>query len=186
MTRPISTGSSVGFAILAATFSLSTAAYAQQAPAKPLGPPQAGDRLARLPSLPFPDAPSESPSLDGSLRVIPFVKGLVNPWSLAFLPNGDMLVTEKPGRLRLVRSNGTLESQPIGGTPSVLAMGQGGLLDVALHPRFAENQLVYLTYSKPGDAGNTTALARGRLNGMTLTDVKDIFVADAWSKATLH
>ena len=77
MTRPISTRSSVGFAILAATFAISTAAYAQQAPAKPLGPPQAGDRLSRLSSLPFPDAPSESPSLDGPLRVVPFVKGLV-------------------------------------------------------------------------------------------------------------
>jgi glucose/arabinose dehydrogenase len=111
----------------------------------------------------------------------------VNPWSLAFLPNGDMLVTEKPGRLRLVRGNGTLEPAPIAGTPQVLAMGQGGLLDVALHPRFAENRFVYLTYSKAVDGGNnTTALARGRLDGTTLTDVKDIFVADAVSNATLH
>jgi glucose/arabinose dehydrogenase len=186
MTRLISFCSSAGLPILAATVVLSTAAFAQQAPARPAGPPQAGDRLARLPPLPFPETPSESPSLDGTIRVVPFLKGLVNPWSLAFLPNGDMLVTEKPGRLRLVRSNGTLEAQAISGTPQVLAMGQGGLLDVALHPRFADNQLVYLTYSKAGEAGNTTALARGRLEGLTLTDVKDIFVADAWSKATLH
>ena len=65
--------------------------------------------------------------------------GLQNPWSLAFLPNGDMLVTEKPGRLRIVR-NGLLDPQPIAGVPQVLAIGQGGLLEVALHPRFAENQ----------------------------------------------
>jgi glucose/arabinose dehydrogenase len=172
--------------IAAAVLLFSAATVAQQAPARPPGPPQDGDRLGRMATLPFPDQPRESTSIDGPIRVVPFVSGLANPWSLAFLPNGDMLVTEKPGRLRLVRSSGALEPQPISGTPQVLAMGQGGLLDVALHPRFAENQLVYLTYSKAGDAGNTTALARGRLQGAALTDVKDIFVADAWSKATLH
>jgi glucose/arabinose dehydrogenase len=177
---------SLGLCITAATVAFSAVVIAQQPPARPAGPPQAGDRLSRLPTLPFPDQPRESTSIDVPLRVVPLASGLINPWSLAFLPGGDMLVTEKPGRLRLVRSNGTLEPQPISGTPQVLAMGQGGLLDVALHPRFAENQLIYLTYSKAGDAGNTTALARGRLEGTALTDVKDIFVADAWSKATLH
>jgi glucose/arabinose dehydrogenase len=104
---------------------------------------------------------------------------------MAFLPNGDMLVTEKPGRLRIVR-NGVLDAQPIAGTPQVVAMGQGGLLDVSLHPRFAENQFVYLTYSKPGPQGNTTALARGKFDGRALTGVQDIFVADAWSMQTFH
>ena len=72
----------------------------------------------------------------------------MTPWSLTFLPNGDMLVTERPGRLRIVR-NGTLDPQPIAGTPEVWATGQGGLLEVLPHPRFSENRWLYLTYSKP-------------------------------------
>ena len=92
--------------------------------------------VPRLPSLPFPEAAVVLDTLAGPIRAVPFVKGLANPWSIAFLPNGDMLVTEKPGRLRLVR-NGTLEPQPISGVPAVLAQGQGGLLEVSLHPQFA-------------------------------------------------
>jgi glucose/arabinose dehydrogenase len=117
--------------------------------------------------------------------VVPVVSGLALPWSLTFLPNGDMLVTEKVGRLRIVR-NGKLDPQPIAGTPQVHAMGQGGLLEVALHPRFAENRMIYLTYSKPGERGNTTALMRARFDGTTLTDAKDIFVADAWATGNAH
>ena len=91
-------------------------------------------------------------------------EGLQNPWSIAFLPNGDMLVTERPGRLRAIR-NGQLAEEPISGVPAVYARGQGGLLDVQLHPNFAQNQLVYLSYSKLGaDGRNTTAIARGRMN----------------------
>jgi aldose sugar dehydrogenase len=130
------------------------------------------------------------------LRVTP-VKGLERPWALAFLPGGDMLVTERPGRLRIVRSNLTLESQPIGGIPHVLNSAYKGLMDVALHPNFAQNRLVYVTYSKPrpGESHDrdwdtligpsaTAALARGRYDGGdTLTDVRDIFVADAWTSA---
>jgi glucose/arabinose dehydrogenase len=79
---------------------------------------------------------------------------LSHPWSLAFLPNGDMLVTERDGRLRRIH-NGTLQRRPIADTPSVHASGQEGLLDVALHPRFADNQLLYLTSSKDGERGTT-------------------------------
>ena len=135
--------------------------------------------------LPAPEAAREFQTIAQPIRVVPFVKGLAAPWSMAFLPNGDMLVTEKVGRLRIVRS-GTLDPQPISGTPQVVAMQQGGLLEVALHPRFADNRFVYLTYSKAGDQGNTTALARGRFDGKALTEVKDLFVADAWSKGGLH
>ena len=87
-----------------------------------------------------------------SIRAVPFVKGLVNPWSLAFLPNGDMLVTEKAASFG---SSGTARStlSRLPASPQVWAMGQGGLLEVAPHPRFAENQLLYLTYSKPGERG---------------------------------
>ena len=88
--------------------------------------------------------------------------GLEHPWAVAFLPDGRMLVTERPGRLRLVARDGQL-SAPLAGVPSVLARGQGGLLDVSLSPGFAQDQLVYLSFAEPGDAGGSTAVARGRL-----------------------
>jgi glucose/arabinose dehydrogenase len=157
---------------------LSVGLGAQQAPA-PQGP------YPFVTPLPAPEAPRDFQTIAQSIRVVPIVRGLAAPWSIAFLPNGDMLVTEKVGRLRIVR-NGVLDPQPIAGTPQVVSMQQGGLLEVAPHPRFAENRYVYLTYSKAGDLGNTTALARGRFDGKTLTEVKDIFIADAWSKGGLH
>ena len=107
--------------------------------------------------------------------------GLANPWSLAWLPNGDMLITERPGRLRLLRKDGVLDPTPISGVPAVKAQRLSGLMDVVLHPRFAENRLVYLTYNKGrADGMLATVLARGRLDGMALTDVKDLFVAEPW------
>jgi glucose/arabinose dehydrogenase len=115
------------------------------------------------------------------VRVSVVARGLVHPWSIAFLPNGDALVTERPGRLRLVRA-GKLDPSPVAGVPMVYAKGQGGLFDVALHPNFATNGFVYLAYAKPGDGpiANTTAIARGRFDGTALVEVADIFVADAW------
>lgn len=106
-------------------------------------------------------------------------KGLVHPWALAFLPDGRMLVTERPGRLRIVR-DGVLDPKPVPGIPAVRAKGLGGLQDIALHPGFAQNRLLYFTYVKPmaKDAG-APAVARGRLDGGTLTDVRDILVTDA-------
>jgi len=116
------------------------------------------------------------------IRVSVVVKGLEHPWSLAFLPDGSMLVAERPGRLRLVRDvtgNAQLDSRPITGVPAVRLIGNSGLMDVTLHPRFAENKLVYLTYNKPGPNKQiATALARGRLENGALSGVKDIFVAD--------
>jgi aldose sugar dehydrogenase len=112
------------------------------------------------------------------IRVSVVAQGLSHPWSLAFLPDGSMLVTERPGRLRIVR-DGKLDPRPISGVPKVLAIQLAGLMDVVLHPKFAENHLVYLTYNKPGDNKRVaTVLARGRFEGSTLTDVRDIFVAD--------
>jgi glucose/arabinose dehydrogenase len=163
---------------------LSVASSAQQAPGRQGGPAPQGPYPFVRP-LPAPEAPREFETISQPIRVVPFVRGLAAPWSMAFLPNGDMLVTEKVGRLRIVR-NGTLDPQPIAGTPQVVAMAQGGLLEVALHPRFAENRYLYLTYSKAGERGNTTALARGRFDGKALTEVQDLFVADAWSMAGLH
>jgi len=114
------------------------------------------------------------------IRVSVVTKGLSHPWSIAFLPDGNMLVTERPGRLRLVR-NGVLDPAPIAGVPRVRTDGNGGLMDVALHPGFAQNRLVYLTYTKPVENGKgTPTLARGRLEGGALVDVRDLVVPDAF------
>lgn len=117
------------------------------------------------------------PTQKGNITVSVFATGLVQPWGLDFLPDGRIIVTEKPGRLRIVSGEGTL-SEPIRGVPAVDARGQGGLLDVTLHPAFADNRLVYLSYAEPGPGGaNSTAVARGRLSadGSALEDVKVVF-----------
>ncbi|MGZ8469125.1 MAG: PQQ-dependent sugar dehydrogenase [Gemmatirosa sp.] len=118
------------------------------------------------------------------VRLVTVASGLRNPWGLAFLPGGDLLVTEKGGRVRLLRG-GVLQPQPVAEL-EVASSGQGGLLDVELHPGFAENRLVYLTYAKRGARGSTTALARGRWDGSRLVDVRDVFVAEAWSGGGQH
>ena len=101
--------------------------------------------------------------------------GLEYPWGLAFLPDGRLLVTERPGRLRIVAADGRLDPRPVEGVPAVAAVGQGGLLDVALHPDFAKNRLVYLSYVGEGPGGYGTEVARGRLEGHALRDVQVIF-----------
>lgn len=130
-------------------------------------------------------AEPQAPGAQPEPRVVTVATGLEHPWGIAFLPGGDLLVTERPGRLRLVRG-GRLVAEPIAGVPQVWARGQGGLLDVALHPDFAANRLVYLAYSKPGPRGATTAIARGRLEEGRLADVRDVFVADAWGTRGQH
>ena len=111
-------------------------------------------------------------------RVVPVAEGFVHPWSMAWLPNGDMLVTEKPGRLRIVR-NGRLLPEAVPGTPEVFYEGQGGLFDVLPHPDFANNNWVYLSFSKPVGNGSTTAIVRGTLQNDRLTNVTEIFAAQA-------
>ena len=122
------------------------------------------------------DAPrSPTPAIaSGVVRSETIASGLVNPWGLAFLPDGRMLVTERPGRLRIIAMNGTV-SDPVAGVPEVHAQGQGGLLDVAIDPAFASNQLVYLSYAEPGEGGASTAVARGRLVGNRLENVRVIY-----------
>ena len=110
----------------------------------------------------------------GPIKVETVAQGLEGPWGLAFLPDGRMLVTEKPGRLRIVTKDGAI-SEPLKGVPKVIAKGQGGLLDVALDPDFATNGLVYLSYSEPGEGGAGTAVARGKLGDGSLEDVDVIF-----------
>jgi glucose/arabinose dehydrogenase len=115
-------------------------------------------------------------------RVVTFVDGLVQPWSIAFLPGGDTLITERPGRLRIVR-NGKLLPAPVEGLPAVVYEGQGGLLEVAVHPDFATNRLLYITYSKQtGEKTDpkqqtpaTTALIRARFENDRLTNIQQLF-----------
>jgi glucose/arabinose dehydrogenase len=132
-----------------------------------------------------PNAPDQTPAFSGQTRA-PLVtanvafdvkvvaKGLEHPWALAFLPDGRMLVTEKPGRMRVVTANGTL-SAPLKGVPKVDARGQGGLLDVIVDPDFQNNQRIYFSFAEPRKDGNGTAVAHARLRGDQLTDVKVIW-----------
>ena len=109
------------------------------------------------------------------IRVTALTRGLDHPWSLAFLPDGRMLVTERAGRLRVISKDFKLEPQPVGGVPAVAAVGQGGLMDVVLHPKFAENNLVYLSYSAGDRNGVGTEVARGVLRGNQLENVQVLF-----------
>ncbi len=119
-----------------------------------------------------PRSPTPAP-VNGAFNVETVAKGLEHPWSLAFLPDGRMLVTERPGRLRLA-ADGKL-SEPLLGVPRVYASGQGGLLDVALSPAFDKDRLVYLSFAEPGEGGAGTAVARGRLGDGGLENVQVIW-----------
>ena len=110
-----------------------------------------------------------------AFRVATMVTGLVNPWSVAFLPDGRMLVTELAGRLRLVGQGFQLDPKPIEGLPELVAQGQGGLFDVVLHPQYAQNGWIYWAYNAPGPGGWGTALARGKLLGHRMTEVQVLF-----------
>jgi glucose/arabinose dehydrogenase len=123
---------------------------------------------------------------EGTLKVETFAEGLEFPWGLAFLPDGRMLVTERPGRLRIVDKNGE-KPEPLKGVPKVFAEGQGGLLDVALDPKFAENGIVYLSYSEPSEGGRAgTAVARGKLGTEGLENVEVIFRQTPKTDDDLH
>jgi glucose/arabinose dehydrogenase len=129
-----------------------------------------------------------------NLRLV-VTKGLFHPWGMAFLPDGSILITERPGCLRIVR-NGVLDPKLVAGLPPISAQGLSGLMDIALHPRFAENKFVYLTYHKPNPAAAGAApgpnapparlatLARGVWDGTALTNVKELFSADATTEAS--
>lgn len=118
------------------------------------------------------------------IRVVAIAAGLASPWGLEFLPNGDMIFTERPGALRVVR-DGKLVPEPVEGVPDVRYRLHGGLLDVAVHPDFERNGLIYLAYSKTlvrdGETGGSTAVFKARFDGRRLVDGRDIFVADAWT-----
>jgi glucose/arabinose dehydrogenase len=148
-----------------------------------------GPKVAPYNSPPLGDGPFTFETYEQRrIRVSVVTKGLSHPWSLAFLPGGDMLITERVGRLRLVR-NGVLQPEPVTGTPKVVSIStMAGLMDIALHPRFAENKWIYISYHKPVGMGKSAdgkdfplasnSILRGTWDGNQLTDVRDIFVAD--------
>ena len=135
--------------------------------------------------LPALAAAQDIRSEEHAFRVVKIVEGLEHPWSVAFLPDGRMLITERPGRLRVV-SGGKLEPQPIAGLPEVVAQGQGGLFDIVLHPRFGENSLVYFSYNGRGPGGTGTELARAKLAGQRLENVQVLFRQDPKGRSGLH
>jgi glucose/arabinose dehydrogenase len=160
----------------AAAILLACAAAAQEGAPAP-APPPAPAPFA--PSEPLGDGPWDLQTEEGSIKVSVVAKGLDHPWAMAFLPGGHILVTERPGRLRVIR-DGKLDPVAIAGLPPIWR----NLMGLALHPDFARNRLVYFSYSKPGDPlpeHSTLAVARARWDGgMRLADVEEIFVADAW------
>ena len=165
---------------------LAAAAQQQQPPRAPAGNagtprPPTGIVVPPLGAGPFTYKTAEQ-----EIRVVVHTRGLVRPWSLVWLPGGEMLVTERGGQLRIVR-NGVLDPQPIAGGPEVRAQGLSGLFDVALHPQFASNRFVYLSYNKPiAERQSGLGVARGVWNGRALTDTRDIFVTtDASSVSRL-
>ncbi|HVF39679.1 MAG TPA: PQQ-dependent sugar dehydrogenase [Gemmatimonadaceae bacterium] len=140
------------------------------------------------------DAPAQGPAqrsprpqaINGALKVETVATGLVHPWALEFLPDGRMIVTERPGRLRIISRDGTLSS-PLEGVPSVAARGQGGLLDVALDPSFATNRTIYLSYSEPGTGGEAgTSVARARLTDSRLENVTVIYRQEPKVSSSAH
>jgi glucose/arabinose dehydrogenase len=166
------TGRSTAFGRALATFAL-IACVVSSAPVSSQGQAQA------------PRSPTPAP-MKGAVRVETVARGLEHPWALAFLPDGRMLVTERPGQLRIVAPDGRV-SGPLSGVPKVLARGQGGLLDVTLDPRFADNRLVYLSYAEPGEGGTAgTAVARGRLGEGRLEDVRVIYQQQPKVKGANH
>ncbi len=183
-------------AIAAVTFSAGPGSLAQQERPSPPRPSLQTPEIATRtepPATPFfyptnpsmyvplPKEPSVFDTSQHRIRVVTVVNGLSRPFAMAFLPDGRMLVSERTGQLRVVR-NGALDPQPIAGLPKVAARSYQGLMDLALHPKFAENRLLYFTYSKQGPQNNASAiaLARGRLEGMELKDVQDLLVTERW------
>lgn len=171
-------------ALIAALAAQSPAAIAQDEGAAPAAEEEADE--APPPFFASPDlgsGPWDFTTEKGTIFVEVVTRGLVRPWDLTFLPNGDMLVTERPGRLRVIRG-GQLDPVPIAGLPPILPTGIGGLMDVVLHPDFENNRLLYISYTKPGEEVRghaTTAVLRARWDGgMELEEVEDIWVADAW------
>lgn len=181
MTFRIALAAGAALASLAAPLAAQNAPAPQPAQARPAGPPP-------VPALG--DGPWDVQTQEAKLHVEVVTKGLERPWGMAFLPDGGILVTERPGRLRVIR-DGVLDPAPIEGLPTIYNPGIAGLTDIVLDPDFASNRLIYLAYSKPApdtpegtspmQTDATLAVMRAKWDGgPRLTEVEDIFVADAW------
>ena len=124
-------------------------------------------------------------SVEHDFRVVTVAEDIQHPWSIAFLPDGDMLFTQRTGELRIVR-DGELLPVPVEGVPETRVINQGGLQEIAVHPDFENNRIVYVSYSKPNGSRGTTALIRARFENDRLEDVEEIFEADAWNERGGH
>jgi glucose/arabinose dehydrogenase len=132
------------------------------------------------------DRSSVIPSEKHSFRLVTLVTGLENPWSVAFLPDGRMLISERAGRLRLVGADYRPVPQAIEGLPEIVDRGQGGLFDVVLHPQFTQNGWIYWAYNAPGPGGWGTALARGKLQGQRMSEVQVLFTMQPKTRSSQH
>ena len=150
---------------------LTAVAVAAQRAGAPVDPRPANDPRQKPAFAGQTDAPQRKSNV--TFEVVQVAGGLQNPWSLAFLPDGKMLVTERPGRLRVVTPEGRL-SQPVTGLPDIVAGGQGGLLDVVLDPSFGTNNIIYWCFSQPKGGANNTAVARGRFVDGAVPRVEDV------------
>jgi hypothetical protein len=121
-----------------------------------------------------------------AFRIATLLTGLENPWAVAFLPDGRILITERAGRLRLVGSDFRLDPEPIEGLPETVARGQGGLFDVVLHPQYSQNGWIYWAYNAPGAGGWGTALARGKLKGQRMVEVQVLFSMQPKTRSSQH
>ncbi|WOD37970.1 PQQ-dependent sugar dehydrogenase [Nodosilinea sp. E11] len=127
---------------------------------------------------PAPESPEAALPVVDSVEPLTLVEGLEHPWGMTWLPNGDLLITERPGRLRRVSSSGELDPTPIAGVPDMFTAGQGGLLDIALHPDFETNNWVYFAYADGTSQANRTQVARARLEDNALADWEVIFAVN--------
>jgi len=173
MRRPITRAAAAAFL---STLIATAPTLAQDAPA--------AARPQRFTAPELGDGPWLLDTEKARIRVTVVTKGLDHPWAVAFVPGGEMLVTERPGRLRIIRRDGSLDPEPVAGLPPIEPGLIGGLLDLALHPQFASNRLIYFSYSTPDPQDptmSTTAVARARWDGgHTLAGLENVFVADSW------
>ncbi len=169
-----------------AAIAFAAAAQQQQRQQAPAGNGGGAPRPNGIVVPPLGAGPFTYKTAEQEIRVVVHTSGLARPWSLVWLPGGEMLVTERGGQLRIVR-NGVLDPEPIAGVPEVRSQGLSGLFDVALHPQFATNRFVYLSYNKGvAERQNGLGVARGVWDGRALTNVRDIFVTtDASSVSRL-
>src|SRR6476619_4639488 len=121
-----------------------------------------------------------------NFNIVTLVTGLDHPWSIAWLPDGRMLVTERAGRLRIVSKDFKLDPQPVEGLPKIVVGGQGGLFDVVIHPDYKNNGWIYISYSGPGEGGHGTELMRAKLDGYRLVDSQVLFRLQPKTGTGLH